>query len=179
MRREAPRRAAAPFFGRLKIEGRRHFHDVTGLDASAPSLCQTQSAQWRAWRKIQIRRHLGVIKGRMRRLQYFYWKLGILVVFFVVLLAVVKAVPDLGSRIRELGTMWLLPIEMLIDFLLFLTISVKTFHDFGRSGWYYLLAIIPVVNVVLTLFLLFTPGTPGENKYGINPRRNPEEAPAE
>jgi uncharacterized membrane protein YhaH (DUF805 family) len=45
-------------------------------------------------------------------------------------------------------------------------LQVKRFHDFDCSGWYSLLALIPYVNFVVLLVLLFYPGTPGPNRFG-------------
>lgn len=45
-------------------------------------------------------------------------------------------------------------------------IAVQRLHDIGRSGWWALLMLIPLVNVVLALYLLFAPGDPYDNEYG-------------
>lgn len=50
-----------------------------------------------------------------------------------------------------------------------LSVSVRRLHDTGRSGLYFFLAFIPVVNFVL-LYFLIQDSTPGENEYGENPK---------
>ena len=48
-------------------------------------------------------------------------------------------------------------------------IAVKRLHDLDKSGWYYLLVLVPLVNLILGLCLLFVPGTRGSNEYGPDP----------
>ncbi|WP_288831822.1 DUF805 domain-containing protein [uncultured Megasphaera sp.] len=48
-------------------------------------------------------------------------------------------------------------------------LTIRRFHDLNRSGWYTLLGFIPIVNFVVSLYLLCKRGTEGENKYGPDP----------
>jgi len=60
--------------------------------------------------------------------------------------------------------------EVLVDLLLFwptLVISVKRWHDRGKSGWWVLVALVPVIGWLWVLFengLLRGDG--GANRYG-------------
>lgn len=47
--------------------------------------------------------------------------------------------------------------------------AVKRFHDMGRSGWYYLFSIIPIINIGVGIYLGFFKGEECDNKYGPNP----------
>lgn len=42
----------------------------------------------------------------------------------------------------------------------------KRCHDLGKSGWLQLLSIIPGVNLIFGLYLLFAKGSPQSNQYG-------------
>ena len=42
------------------------------------------------------------------------------------------------------------------------TLSIRRAHDFHKSGWWALLSLIPLVNLIF----VFIPGTDGENRYG-------------
>src|SRR5262245_59397397 len=46
--------------------------------------------------------------------------------------------------------------------------GVRRLHDTGRSGWWILLGLIPLVGLVLIVFLAL-PGTEGSNDYGDVP----------
>ena len=51
-------------------------------------------------------------------------------------------------------------------------LTVRRLHDLNFSGWFTLFMIIPYLNIVFSLFLLFAPGTKGENEYGKEPMPN-------
>ncbi len=49
---------------------------------------------------------------------------------------------------------------------LFWGASINRFHDMGRSGWFFLLFLIPLVNVGVFLWLGIGEGDEGPNKWG-------------
>lgn len=49
-----------------------------------------------------------------------------------------------------------------------LAVAVKRCHDRGRSGWFILLAFVPIVNLWPAIELAFLKGTTGANKYGAD-----------
>ncbi len=55
--------------------------------------------------------------------------------------------------------------------LLFPTVmlGIRRAHDIGKSGWWMLLSLIPIVNLIWDLVLVFKAGTPGPNKFGPDP----------
>ncbi len=51
-----------------------------------------------------------------------------------------------------------------------LAISIKRWHDRGKSGWWILIGLIPLVGPIWALIETgFLPGTPGPNQYGPDP----------
>ena len=50
-----------------------------------------------------------------------------------------------------------------------IAITVKRLHDMGRPGRHFLFMLIPIVNIIFGLQLLFTPGDEGDNEYGPDP----------
>jgi len=48
--------------------------------------------------------------------------------------------------------------------------GIRRCHDIDRSGWFLLLNLIPVVNLIVTLMLIFSQGTPGANRFGPRPQ---------
>lgn len=46
---------------------------------------------------------------------------------------------------------------------------IKRLHDMNYSGWYSLLALIPIVNIIVILGLFLKAGDPEENNYGLPP----------
>ena len=60
---------------------------------------------------------------------------------------------------------------ILINLIPFLAVSVRRLHDQDRSGWLMLLALIPVLGWFALLVLCLLDGTPGENRYGSDPKK--------
>ena len=50
-----------------------------------------------------------------------------------------------------------------------LAISVKRCHDRGRSGWFLLLLIVPLVQIWPFVEISFLRGTDGDNRFGPDP----------
>ena len=48
-------------------------------------------------------------------------------------------------------------------------LGIRRTHDIGKSGWWMLLMIIPVVNFIWGLILIFKKGDYGPNEYGADP----------
>ncbi len=46
---------------------------------------------------------------------------------------------------------------------------IKRLHDLGKSGWYALVVLIPLINLLFILYLGFVPGNTCVNKYGEKP----------
>ncbi len=47
--------------------------------------------------------------------------------------------------------------------------GVRRLHDQDKSGWFMLLGLIPLANIVLLVFM-FLEGTKGPNQYGPDPK---------
>lgn len=51
-----------------------------------------------------------------------------------------------------------------------IAVTVRRLHDIGWSGWFILLVLIPIANLVILVVTWFIPGTQGTNAYGSDPR---------
>lgn len=51
-----------------------------------------------------------------------------------------------------------------------LAVSVRRLHDVGKSGWFLLIAFIPIIGAIWLIVLDCTDGQVGENKWGSNPK---------
>ena len=61
-------------------------------------------------------------------------------------------------------------IYVLATFLPTLAVVVRRLHDTGKSGWYYLIGLIPLVGSILLIIALVTDSQPGSNQWGPNPK---------
>ena len=51
-----------------------------------------------------------------------------------------------------------------------LALSIKRWHDRGKSGWWILIGFVPLIGGLWALIETgFLPGTPGTNEYGPDP----------
>ena len=93
-----------------------------------------------------------------------------IVIYFVVEVLIAAASYDMYRR-SDLEFMELLSIfAIIVTAILTSFPQVKRLHDLDLSGWYYWLGLIPLVNLIFGLYVMFGRGTIGPNKYGPDPR---------
>lgn len=111
--------------------------------------------------------------GRASRPAYWWWFL------FSWIVSLVAQVLDNMTRIGGVGSesylnLWVGIISGIVGLALFLPslgVMIRRLHDTDRSGWWWLIGIIPIVGWIVLIFFLASPGTPGENRFGPPPLR--------
>jgi len=58
----------------------------------------------------------------------------------------------------------------LVTFIPTLSLTVRRLHDIGKSGWWYLIGIIPLVGGILLLVWYCKDSQPGSNQWGHSPK---------
>jgi uncharacterized membrane protein YhaH (DUF805 family) len=58
-------------------------------------------------------------------------------------------------------------IAYLAFFIFTIIVVVQRLHDIDKSGWWWLLNFVPIANLYLVILVLFIPGTPGPNRFGL------------
>ena len=112
-------------------------------------------------------------KGRIRRTEYaLSWCIVVLVSVIVHSAGIAPALgADDYTQASPSVAGWLVSILILLALLWFFTVQhIKHLHDVGRSGWFTLLAYVPIVCLALMLYLVFAKGTKGPNRYGEDPK---------
>lgn len=51
-----------------------------------------------------------------------------------------------------------------------ITVSIRRLHDIGKSGWWFLISLVPLVGGIVLLVFMCLDSQPGENIYGPNPK---------
>ena len=97
--------------------------------------------------------------GRASRSAYWYW------VLFNVVLSIVANIID----VSVIGFSVLSAVVGLGLFLPSIAVGVRRLHDVGKSGWYMLFALIPILGGLYLLYLAVQPSQPGANAYGPAP----------
>ena len=51
-----------------------------------------------------------------------------------------------------------------------LAVFTRRMHDIGKSGWWWLIGLVPVVGAIVLLIFACTDSQAGDNAYGPNPK---------
>ncbi|MEI8595854.1 DUF805 domain-containing protein [Photobacterium sp. Hal280] len=117
------------------------------------------------WYLYALRKY-AVFSGRAQRQEYWYFFLINLVITLA--LGIVDNLlntPGAGEGTGLLGGVYSLAV-----LLPSVAVGVRRLHDIGKSGWWMLLSLIPVIGFVVLLFFFARDGQPGPNEYGNNPK---------
>jgi len=109
--------------------------------------------------------------GRAARPEYWWW-----VLFYIVAIVATTIVdgvilgPVFGDGVFDPDAPQ--PLSGLLYLALLLpnlAVGARRLHDVGRSGWWLLLALLPVIGALVLIFWFVQPGDPGANEYGPPP----------
>ncbi len=127
------------------------------------------------WWKRAFIDNYAMFDGRARRSEYWYFTLfNIIITVPLITLFVVLSDSGGTSEIVSLIFVALLGLIVLALFIPSIAVAVRRLHDTGRSGWWYIIGMIPVVSYVGSIVLLVfycTDSQPGRNKWGPNPKK--------
>lgn len=114
---------------------------------------------------LQAFKKYAVFTGRARRKEYWMF------VLFQMIFAIIAMVLDhlLGTEV-QFGSGILYALVSLGLFIPGLAVTVRRLHDVNKSGWFFLIVLIPLIGAIWLLVLDCTEGTLGENKYGPDPK---------
>jgi uncharacterized membrane protein YhaH (DUF805 family) len=51
-----------------------------------------------------------------------------------------------------------------------IAVSVRRLHNTGRSAWWLLIGIVPIIGVIVLFVFMVQDSQPGTNRYGPNPK---------
>lgn len=108
--------------------------------------------------------------GRARRKEY--WMFALFNVLFTVAALILDKFMDTGFNGSYIG--WIYILYSLAIFIPSLAVTVRRLHDVGKSGWMYLIILIPIIGAIWLLVLMATDGQPGTNSWGPNPKEQSE-----
>ena len=98
--------------------------------------------------------------GRARRKEYWMFILfNMLVAFGVNIVDVVLGMDGVlaaGYSLAALIPAW--------------AVFTRRMHDIGKSGWWWLIGLIPLVGAIVLLVFACKDSEPGDNAYGPNPK---------
>jgi uncharacterized membrane protein YhaH (DUF805 family) len=118
---------------------------------------------------LKVLRQYVDFKGRARRAEYWNFVLFSTLISIVLLLVdtYVLGTNPMAGESGIIGNLYSLAV-----FLPSLGVLVRRLHDVGKSGWFFLIVLIPLIGAIWLLVLLFKDSEQGENKWGPNPKED-------
>ncbi|MGW0836926.1 DUF805 domain-containing protein [Streptomyces prunicolor] len=108
---------------------------------------------------IEVLKKYAVFSGRARRKEY--WMFGL----FAAIIAIVLG--GIGFAIKFPLLVGLFYLAILLPGL---GVSIRRLHDTGRSGWWLLIGLVPLIGGITLLVFTCLDSEPGANAYGPNPK---------
>jgi uncharacterized membrane protein YhaH (DUF805 family) len=107
-----------------------------------------------------------VFEGRARRKEYWFFILFYMIIVFV--LALIDGVT--GNINEETGLGPFSGIFILAMIIPSISVTIRRLHDTDRSGWWWLIPLIPLIGAIVIFVFMVLDGTSGQNQYGSDPK---------
>ena len=129
------------------------------------------------WYKKVVFENYANFSGRARRSEFWYFILANSIIALVLYIPMLYSIINIDPYTEEIGSTFfifygILMLYSLATFIPNLALTVRRLHDVGKSGWFYLVGIIPFVGAILLLYWFCQDGELNENKWGHNPKNN-------
>ena len=108
---------------------------------------------------LDVLKKYAVFDGRARRMEFWMFTL------FNCIIAIVLAIIE-----TMLGIFGISALYSLAVLLPGIGVSIRRLHDIDRTGWWLLIGFVPVIGIIVLLVFCFMDGTPGDNRFGSNPK---------
>ncbi|MFC1503191.1 DUF805 domain-containing protein [Pseudomonadota bacterium] len=119
---------------------------------------------------LHVLKNYAVFRGRARRQEYWYFFLfNILISIAFSFVDTLLATPGTEQGAGVLGTIYSLAV--LIPSI---AVGVRRLHDTGRTGWWMLIGLIPLIGALVLIYFFVLDSQPGSNEYGVNPKNGEE-----
>jgi uncharacterized membrane protein YhaH (DUF805 family) len=98
--------------------------------------------------------------GRAARSEYWYWQL------FIIVAALAAGILDavLGLHAKPIGSIY-----SIVTLVPTFAVGARRLHDTGRSGWWQLLFIVPLIGWIVLLIWFCSKSSNGYNSFGPDP----------
>jgi len=121
------------------------------------------------WAKRPILEKYADFTGRASRPEYWWYVLAVVIAFVVArILESIFGVAHLFYSYGPLSA--LLWIATIVPSL---AVGARRLHDTDRSGWWLLLALLPILGGLILLVFMIISGTRGPNRFGPDPIEAP------
>jgi uncharacterized membrane protein YhaH (DUF805 family) len=118
---------------------------------------------------LEVLKKYATFDGRAHRTEF--WMFVLVNIVISIGLNIVDAV--IGTN-GEYGGGVLSSIYSLAVLIPTLAVGARRLHDIGKSGWWQLIALIPIVGAIVLIVWFATKGKGGANEHGPNPWDGPQ-----
>ena len=123
------------------------------------------------WYLKVMKENFSNFSGRARRKEY--WMFTLIYIFVIIIAMFLDGALGLGFDMGYGVTApygWIYFIVALLHLIPTLGVLVRRLHDVGKSGWFMLISLVPIIGGIWLLVLLCTDGDSSENAYGPSPK---------
>ena len=114
---------------------------------------------------IEVMKKYAVFSGRARRQEY--WMFVLSNVIIVLFLSIIDGIAGSDSESSRNTLTTLYGLTVLLPSL---AVGVRRLHDTGRSGWWMLVGLIPIIGAIVLLIFIIQDSQLMDNQYGPNPK---------
>ncbi|MDU0205861.1 MULTISPECIES: DUF805 domain-containing protein [Paenibacillus] len=112
------------------------------------------------WYSKVLKNYVG-FSGRAQRKEY--WMFVLFNLIISIILAILESLLGITNVLTGLYSLAVL--------LPSLAVAFRRLHDTGRSGWWILIGLIPLIGAIILIVFYCQDSDPNENQYGLNPKR--------
>lgn len=114
---------------------------------------------------LEVLRKYAVFSGRARRKEY--WTFTLINILISIVIGFIDQL--IGIKVLHIGLLGLLySLAVLIPSI---AVGFRRLHDTGRSGWWVLIGLIPILGWLVLIIFTIQDSEPQENEYGPNPKQ--------
>ncbi|NNF96548.1 MAG: DUF805 domain-containing protein, partial [Halobacteria archaeon] len=112
------------------------------------------------------------LSGRLGRIRYLTY--GIAIAFIAQLLLVLMGGTGAMMQNETASTLSMIGIGVvyIAMVVIIVMLAVQRLHDLDKTGWLYLLILVPILNIIFAFYMLLAPGSAGANRFGNPPPAN-------
>ena len=119
-----------------------------------------------------IKNRYAKFDGRASRSEYWYFTLFYLILSFIVgMIDALVLNPMMGVAPADVAQGGILRIIVALALLVpSIALIIRRLHDTGKSGWWLLIVLIPIVGALVLLYFYVVDSERGMNRFGMNPK---------
>ena len=115
---------------------------------------------------LEVLRKYSVFDGRARRKEYWFFYL-----FYFIIMVVLVFIDSMTGTLNITAGLGLLSgLFVLAMIVPGIAVGIRRLHDTDRSGWWLLIAFVPLIGGIWLLVLMVLDGTSGQNQFGPDPK---------